>query len=241
MSEGSTPEFEPHDDSGSTFSGLNNDVEFPNDPSRPMPEDFQDINLIQMAFLVEGGLFILALVIAWFGFYDKPNPLASLTVDNWVSGTLWGLLVTVPMLGYLAIVHFGPPRCLLPMTQFVEDYLKPIFVKSSLFELALISLLAGFCEELFFRWCLQGGITSSIGGTTGVIVGLIVASVVFGACHWVNSAYGITTMIVGVYLGLAMIWTGNFLAPAIAHALFDFIALIYIARVEPKQRLSSGV
>ena len=120
------------------------------------------------------------------------------------------------------------------MQQFVDAKLKPIFRNSSLLELLALSLMAGFGEELFFRWCLQGGMTSvlenQIGGTPSIVVGVVVASIVFGGCHWVNASYGITTMLVGAYLGLTMVWTSSWLVPAIAHALFDFVALIYIAK-----------
>jgi hypothetical protein len=54
--------------------------------------------------------------------------------------------------------------------------------------------------------------------------------VIFGVCHWVNYSYGLTTMIVGAYLGWTMILTDTFLVPAVAHALFDFIAFLYIVR-----------
>ncbi len=117
------------------------------------------------------------------------------------------------------------------MKNFVQEEMKPLFSRSSILELLIVSLLAGFCEEIFFRWCLQGGIASAIGTPTGTVIALVVVSILFGSCHWVNASYGITTAFVGLYLGLLMIWSGSFLAPAIAHALFDFIALIYVAKL----------
>ena len=113
------------------------------------------------------------------------------------------------------------------MREFVDRQLRPLFKRCSIVELVIISLLAGFCEELFFRWCLQGGITSITGS---LVAGLLIASVIFGLCHWVNASYGITTVMIGLYLGVLMVWTQTWLAPAIAHALFDFVALIYLSR-----------
>jgi membrane protease YdiL (CAAX protease family) len=118
-----------------------------------------------------------------------------------------------------------------------------MFHRSTLFDFLVISLLAGLGEELLFRWSLQGGITSvletRIGLTAAVVVGLAAASVMFGICHWVNSAYGITTIVIGAYLGAVMIWSGSWIVPAVAHALYDFVALIYISRL-PDQKTSTG-
>ena len=197
----------------------------------PSTDVYRNINVLHMAFLIEGGMALLALAIGYFGFYDKSQPLTSLGVSEWKAGLIWGIWGTIPLLVYLAVFHFYPPRFMDPMKRFVQNEMSPLFKRLNLIELMIVSLLAGFCEEIFFRWCLQGGIACSIGGPTGMVIGLVIASVIFGACHWVNASYGITTTFVGLYLGLMMNWTGSFLAPAIAHTLFDFIALIYVANM----------
>ena len=199
-------------------------------------------NLLILGIVVEGGLVILALVLAWFGLWDQSQPLKEMrSWAAWKSPILLGLAATVPMLGYLILFHFWTPKFLQPMQQFVDLKLKPMFRGASLLEMLTLSLMAGFGEELFFRWCLQGGITHLLTptmGTAGAIsTGIIAASLVFGACHWVNSAYGVTTILVGTYLGLLMVWSGSWLVPAIAHALFDFVAMIYIARWPSKYQL----
>jgi len=194
-------------------------------------------NLLGLGLIVEGGMAVLAVGLAWFGFFQKNQPLAEIpgySMEAWSSLLVWGVVATFPMLAYLLVFHFWTPAFFRPMQQFVDTKLKPLFKNSSVLELLVLSLLAGICEELFFRWCLQGGITSvlegQIGATPAMIVGLVVASIIFGGCHWVNASYGITTMLVGAYLGLTMVWTSSWIVPAIAHALFDFVALIYIAR-----------
>lgn len=203
-----------------------NDSEIP--PDSGVDDQFADVNLLKMGSLVEGGLVVFALALAYFfGFFEKTQPLTSIDAAQLQSGLIWGLVGTVPMLGYLAIYHFYSLRFLRPMQEFVDQHLRPLFQRATLVELVVISLMAGFCEELFFRWCLQGGITWLTGSFAA---GLLVASLIFGLCHWVNSSYGITTTVIGIYLGLMMVWTGTWLAPAISHALFDLIALISIAR-----------
>ena len=201
-------------------------------------------NLLILGFIVEGGLILLALGLAWLGLWDRSQPLEKLLEgwSHWRMPLLIGLAATIPMLGYLLLFHFWTPNFLRPMQRFVDLKLKPIFRGSSLLEMLTLSLMAGFGEELFFRWCLQGGLTQfltpSLGVVNAIAVGVAVASITFGACHWVNSAYGITTILVGIYLGMLMVWTGNWLVPAIAHALFDFVAMIYIARTPVRESLA---
>ena len=193
-------------------------------------EDNPEMNIVLMAVVVEGGLAVIALGLAYFfGLFDSSQPLNSIAAATWHSAIVWGGLGTLPLLIYLAVFGLRPPKILQPMKDFVDQKLKPIFEKCSLTELAILSLLAGFCEEIFFRWSLQGGISSMSGS---LWAGLLIASVLFGLCHWVNAAYGITTTIMGIYFGLMMHWSGTWLAPAIAHALFDFVALVFIARFD---------
>jgi len=198
-----------------------------------------DVNVLWVGVIVEGGLFCVALVLGWFGFCDHRQPLNQFDWEFGKKAILWGVVATLPMLVYLAMFHFWTPAFFKPMREFVETRLNPMFRGSSLLELLILSIMAGIGEELFFRWCLQGGITSvlelRIGITGAVASGLVIASFVFGGCHWVNASYGITTMIVGGYLGVLMILSGTWLVPAIAHALFDFIALIYITKLPVKQ------
>lgn len=232
MSEPPTTNVDASCDIGESVSSTNGLLE------QPPADPYQDFNVFKTAVLVEGGMAVLALLIGYFGFYDHTQPLGSFGIETWQTGIIWGVWGTVPLLVYLAVFHFKPPRFLQPMKDFVEKEMKPLFKRSSLLELLVVSLLAGFCEEIFFRWCIQGGIASAIGTPWGSVIALVVVSILFGCCHWVNASYGITTTFVGLYLGVLMIWTGSFLAPAIAHALFDFIALIYVQKLPSKPERS---
>ena len=63
-----------------------------------------------------------------------------------------------------------------------------------------------------------------------VIVALVLASGLFGACHLLTWTYAILAALIGAYLGLLWIWTGNLLTPMITHAVYDFAALVYFLR-----------
>ena len=60
---------------------------------------------------------------------------------------------------------------------------------------------------------------------------LVLASVLFGACHFVNWAYAVTATLLGLYLGVLWLFTGNVLAPAVTHAVYDFVAVVYFLRI----------
>ncbi len=198
-----------------------------NDPS-------DDGSLIWFGVMVEGTLALVALALAWFGLFDQQQRLSEIDFSDLANAAVAGTLATIPMLLFLVAFHFFPTKLLRPMKQFVEQKLYPMFRRSTVFELLLLAIMAGLGEELLFRWCLQGGIATILQERSGPeaanLIGLLVASILFGLCHWVNASYGLTTLLIGVYLGLVMIWSGTFLVPAVAHALYDFIALLYISR-----------
>lgn len=105
--------------------------------------------------------------------------------------------------------------------------LRPLFAPWSLAQLGLISLLAGIGEEVLFRSVIQGALATH----TGPVIALASASVLFGCAHFVTPGYAVVTAAIGVYLGVLWLGSGNLLTPIVAHATYDFIALVYFLRV----------
>lgn len=96
---------------------------------------------------------------------------------------------------------------------------RPLFEHVRAWHIIVISLLAGLGEELLFRGVLQP------------MVGLLGASVIFGAVHVGGRGflgYGVWAACIGACLGILMNVTGGLLAPVVAHALYDALALTYI-------------
>ena len=92
-----------------------------------------------------------------------------------------------------------------------------------LWQLAVISLLAGVCDqEVFFRSVFQGGLATHIGA-----IPALVASVIFGFFHLVTKTYAVIATLIGAYLGVLWLAAGNLLAPITTHAVYDFVALVY--------------
>jgi hypothetical protein len=113
----------------------------------------------------------------------------------------------------------------------VDDMLLPLFARCSVIQLAFISIMAGLGEELLFRGVLQPLLI----GWLGIAAGLCLASLVFGLLHAVTPSYAVLATLVGAYLGWLALATGNLLGPIIAHALYDFVALVYLMRTVPEK------
>jgi membrane protease YdiL (CAAX protease family) len=185
--------------------------------------------------LLEGLLAICAIGLSAIGFYDRRQNLGDFGWDQIRQGLIWGLVASLPLLGYLAVFHFSPPGWMHSLRKFCVEHLCPLFQGSAIWELALLSLAAGIGEELLFRWSLQGGLTSifevRLSQPVAEVIGLIIASLLFGLCHAVTKLYFTVTFIGGLFLGWTMFATSNWLVPAVAHALYDFAALVYIVRI----------
>ncbi len=108
----------------------------------------------------------------------------------------------------------------------VDEFLVPLFAGVNWPQLALVSLLAGVGEELFFRGVIQPVLI----GWIGIAGGLLAASVVFGLLHAITPTYALLATAVGAYLGWLALASGNLLGPMIAHGAYDFFALAYLTR-----------
>ena len=185
-----------------------------------------------VAVLFEGALALIALVVGWLlGHY--PRSLVTQfgsSGSHWLAGLVWGVAATIPMLAGLLLLEIIPLEPLRRLDAVVQRRLVPLFRGASLPELGLVALMAGLGEELLFRGLLQDGLAQWLGGSAGEWFAIAVASLLFGICHWVSRTYAVLATLVGIYLGCVWLATGNLLAPIVAHALYDFVALVYLVR-----------
>jgi membrane protease YdiL (CAAX protease family) len=178
-----------------------------------------------MAVLVEGALALLALALAWiFGVplhHLVPKLGAPLAV-----AVARGLAATLPMLAiFWWLVHSDRPT-LRDLRQQVHELVAHMFPNASIGQLALVALLAGVGEELLFRGVLQ----TAIARWTTPLVGLAITSLLFGAAHALSiTSFALSTAI-GLGLGLLVWHYQEVVSAMLAHALYDFVALLYISR-----------
>ena len=153
-----------------------------------------------------------------------------------------GVVATLPMLIMLVAVLNASGEAFRRMRRFLQDGLLPHIRNSSLPALLCLSLAAGLGEEWLFRGMLQEGLLTWWGGMP-VPLAILIAAVIFGACHWITHLYFLLATIIGIYLGWLYQDSGSLVEPVLAHALYDFIALVVITRgdIEPgSEPLSEG-
>jgi membrane protease YdiL (CAAX protease family) len=95
-------------------------------------------------------------------------------------------------------------------------------------EALLLALASGMAEEMFFRGALQPR------------VGWMAASLLFGALHFVPRREFLPwtgfAVVVGLLLGAAFDYTGNLVAPVVAHVLINGVNLpLLIRRYGPER------
>jgi membrane protease YdiL (CAAX protease family) len=175
--------------------------------------------LLLITLFGEGGLFLLGLLLMgasraelWSGFEVSRG------------STAYALLLCLPMLAVLYFIARSRWAPLQRLNREIDEKVAPIFANCKLLDLALIALLAGAGEELFFRGWLQAALTNKF----DVWVGISIASAIFGLAHYLSTAYAVYAGLTGLYLGVIYHVTGNLYIVMTIHAVYDFIALMYL-------------
>ena len=150
--------------------------------------------------------------------------LATMRVD--VPAALAGVAATVPLLALFLVFLRWPLGPLRRMREILDEHVVPLFRGASLLDLLAIACLAGLGEEMLFRGVIQ----AAVGSAAGPRIGLVVASAAFGLAHLVTPTYAVVAALVGAWLGWVWLETGSLLAPVVAHALYDFVALVVLVR-----------
>lgn len=87
----------------------------------------------------------------------------------------------------------------------------------SVADAVLLACASGFAEELFFRGALQPR------------TGLLLASLLFGCVHFVPQRaflpWTVFAVVAGFLFGGLLLWTGNLVAPIVAHTLVNAVNL----------------
>lgn len=177
--------------------------------------------LLLVAFFVEGGLFLIGLLLMgtssaelWSGF------------DLSWRATAYALLLGVPMLVMLYLSERTQWSPLARLRDELDEKVMPIFANCKIVDLAIIAFLAGTGEELFFRGWLQGALINKF----DVLLGILIASAIFGFMHYLSPIYAIYAGLTGLYLGLIYQTSGNLYIVMVIHAVYDFIAMLYLVR-----------
>jgi len=143
-----------------------------------------------------------------------------------VRETILAIPATLPLLVGMWLVSRSAWPPFRRLVTEVEEHLLPLFAGCSWGQVALIAAAAGIGEEALFR----GALLAAVSPPLGVPLALAVTSVVFGLVHLVTPTYAVLAGLVGAYLGWLAVATGGVWAPAVAHGLYDFVALAVLLR-----------
>ena len=167
-----------------------------------------------------------------------------LTGVNPTSGLVWrgddavlGIAASFPMLLVLTACMLSRSTGMQQIRVFLRDSIGELLFRCSLLDLFLLSVLAGVCEEVFFRGFLYGWI-----GGWNPVLGVMLTNLLFALAHAVTPLYALLTGFLGLYLTalLAIDATPNLLIPIVAHTAYDFVAFFVVLR-DYRRHLAAGV
>ena len=130
-----------------------------------------------------------------------------------------GAAVLLALVNY-AVLRLAPAiQPVRAIRRLYRETLRPVFATVQPIEIVGVSLAAGVGEELLFRGAVQAEF------------GLVVASVLFGLAHIGGRSsvvFGLWVAVMGFGLGGLAQAAGGLLAPIVAHAAYDAVAISYI-------------
>jgi membrane protease YdiL (CAAX protease family) len=185
-----------------------------------MGKPLDRVLILNITIVVEALLLLLATLWSQFGEIQL-LPLFHLNRNVVGAGLLSGLAIAATGFAlFWAANKFGS---LIPwlgnLSNVVKEDLIPLFQTLNIFDITLVALSSGFCEEIFFRGVIQDQL------------GLWLAAALFGFFHCPTPrhiTYGIWAFSAGLFLGWLLNVTGSLWAPIFAHALSNFLVLSYL-------------
>src|SRR4051794_4376194 len=180
-----------------------------------------------MAVVVEGGIAVAALIVAWVFRVSLRDMFPELGAPL-LSAISRGLLATLPMLIIFWLLVNSNWPMMRQLRQQVQWLIDEMFTSRSIAQFAMVATLAGVGEELLFRGALQ----SILGSWTSPLIGLLITSLLFGLAHALSKLYFLFAVAVGVFLGWMTLYYHDLVAPMVAHGVYDFIALVYLSRLQ---------
>ncbi len=165
---------------------------------------------------------MLAIAMAWAFWSGDSLMLAGSSVGG--LGDVWDLAADVAAGVIAGLAVIGLSREVTGRTQWgdtLADALAGAIGNPTLVECILLALASGIAEEALFRGALQPQ------------VGLWAASLLFGLAHFAPSRelwpWMLFAVATGVMMGALFEWTGNLIAPMVAHALINAVNLRLLA------------
>lgn len=188
--------------------------------------------LLLVTFFVEGGLFVFGLVLMGGSGAEMWSQFSL----SW-NATAYALLLCIPMFAALYVIMRSSWEPIVQLKEEIDEKVLPIFSKTKLIDLAIIAFFAGVGEELFFRGWMQSVLINK----SGIWIGILITSAIFGLLHYLSKAYAIYAFVTGIYLGVIYYASGNLFIVMGIHAIYDFVALVCLVKKGEKETGDSSL
>ena len=161
-------------------------------------------------------------------------PLASLVIGailiyftdiSWNLGSTW----TIPAISWGAVlgaVTFGIILIItrLPFSSSLREICRdliPIFDGLTLWQISILSFLAGVGEELLFRGFLQQWLADFV----AIELAIFIAAAIFGLLHFASVGYFLLTTALGLLFGFVFHETSSLILIMSWHGFYDLLAI----------------
>lgn len=153
---------------------------------------------------------------------DKVNP------AHILAGVGIGLSMSALSIATMKLVEKFPSQLNMfsNYQELVNTVMKPLFASFNLFEIVLVSIASGFCEEVFYRGVLQS------------FLGIYLASFIFGICHYAGKKYLLYVVwatVAGIIFGYLLEYTGSLWPPIIAHMTNNFVSICFLRYISSRK------
>lgn len=152
-----------------------------------------------------------------------------------IGGAAAGVAGALPLTAFLWWFVATANPTIVKFRQSQIEFFADIGFEFTPFNIAIMAVAAGVCEELMFRGVMQ----TWISGFAPLAVAVAAPNLLFGVLHMRTVLYAVIAGLVGVYLGVLYAATGDLLAPVVAHGVYDLIALAYTRRAVLRWREGS--
>lgn len=183
--------------------------------------NFYNKKTIIFATLISEGLLLLI----WFIWHKTINQLINFNLD--FRALYLSILFTLPLiiLNFIIFTKARRPE----FKKFINSYVLPLCDSLNLSMIIFVAIIAGVCEELFFRDFLLQFTKNYL----GEFIAIIISSLAFSAIHFVNKIkeYFLIFVIyffIGIYFALIVKFTNNITIAIITHSLYDFLAILLL-------------
>lgn len=186
-------------------------------------QDFSREKILWAAIIPQIALLVISII--WIYVSPKDNVLKYLAFNY--KTILFGILVGIllALLGYLFYLWALKSKKFSEIVDLFQNVLSPVFKNLKLIDIVLLSLVAGFCEELFFRGLLLPRL------------GIILSSIAFGMLHLPGFKYWLYVLwatLSGALLGWLFLLTQSLWSPIIAHATNNLIGMIMLKKLKSR-------